>query len=98
MDNIYVAIKSQRSERDLLRSDRRSSVVDYLASLFSRIHLPKEVFVDQNRSQALAYMNETAKVHYSEHNGKLPVWGEITGYVLHLPDGTEVRWSENISI
>lgn len=63
-----------------------------------RINLPKEVFVDKNRSQALAYMKEIAKTHYSEHNGTLPVWGEITGYVLHLPDGTEVRWSENISI
>ena len=35
MNNIYAAIKSQRSQSDLLRSDRKNPVVDHLASLFS---------------------------------------------------------------
>ncbi len=38
MDNIYVAIKSQRSQNDLLRSNRQNPVVDHLASLFSLSH------------------------------------------------------------
>ncbi len=68
-----------------------------VTSSYRRISLPKEAFVDKNRSQALAYLKETAKAHYSKYNGKLPFWGEITGYVLHLPDGTEIRWSITIS-
>jgi len=35
MDNIYAAIKSQRSQSDLLRSDSKNPVVDHLVSLFS---------------------------------------------------------------
>ena len=56
-----------------------------------RISLKKEDFVEKNREDAISFISDIVKKHYREHGGKLPLWGKITGYDFHLPDGTVIQ-------
>lgn len=52
-----------------------------------RIRLPKN-WVYFDRSELDMHLNEVIENHYSQNDGKLPMWGNITGYKYHAPDGT----------
>lgn len=52
-----------------------------------RIRLPANwIYLDRN--EAARRLNEVITNHYSRNDGKLPMWGNITGYKYHAPDGS----------